>query len=140
MREVTELSEDARAVRDHFLQAWPDFERVQEMALELIRMVRNQQEVEFDAWLDRVKSCSVQSLQNFAVGLEREMDAVKAALSLSWSKRSRPPGASWDQEWANGGRGESDQVGETHDVRTSFSAVAAKDGCAGRVISSDHQK
>ena len=83
MREEAELSEDTRAVRNRFLRAWPDLKRVQGLALELIRMVRNRQEVGFDAWLERVKSCSVLALQNFAVGLEREVDAVKAALSLS---------------------------------------------------------
>jgi transposase len=85
MREEAELSDDARAIRDCFLRAWPELERVQGLALELIRMVRNRQEAGFDAWLQRVKSCSVQALQAFAVGLERETDAVRAALSSCWS-------------------------------------------------------
>jgi transposase len=85
MREEAELSEDARAVRDRFLRAWPELERVQGLALELIRMVRNRQKLGFDDWLLRVKSCSVHALVGFAMGLEREVDAVKAALSLEWS-------------------------------------------------------
>jgi transposase len=43
------------------------------------------QETGFDDWLERLKASAIQELESFAVGLEREKGAVRAALSLPWS-------------------------------------------------------
>ncbi len=119
LREGTELSDDARGVRDRFLLAWPELEHVQRLALDLVRMVRVRQDSGFDGWLERLKASAVQELESFAVGLEREKEAVRAALSLPWSKREQPVSdparqvrfgikkvLSCEQERASGGRSE----------------------------------
>jgi len=39
----------------------------------------------FDGWLEEMENCGVKKLQNFALGLLQDYDAVKAALSCEWS-------------------------------------------------------
>ena len=39
----------------------------------------------FDGWLEEMENCRVKKLQNFALGLRQDYDAVKIALSCEWS-------------------------------------------------------
>ena len=39
----------------------------------------------FQDWLERARSCGVETLQTFAAGLRQDGAAVRAALSLPWS-------------------------------------------------------
>jgi transposase len=39
----------------------------------------------FEAWLRQAKDCGVRAVETFAVGLEQDGDAVRAALALPWS-------------------------------------------------------
>ena len=43
-----------------------------------------------EPWLVEAKANEIRVVQDFVVGLERELPAIKAAFSLAWSKRSRP--------------------------------------------------
>lgn len=38
-----------------------------------------------DPWLDQTEHCGIRKLENFAVGLRQDYDAVEAALSYEWS-------------------------------------------------------
>ena len=49
-------------------------------------MLRERQGQQLDAWLKQVGEQGVAELQSFAQGLQRDYDAVKAGLTLSWSQ------------------------------------------------------
>ena len=40
----------------------------------------------FEDWLERARSCGVETLRTFAAGLRQDGAAVRAALSLPWSR------------------------------------------------------
>ena len=49
------------------------------------QMLRDRDAKAFDSWLSAALACGIAELKNFAVGLQRDYAAVKAALSLEWS-------------------------------------------------------
>nr|WP_165423032.1 ISL3 family transposase [Ktedonosporobacter rubrisoli] len=49
-------------------------------------MLRERQGERLDTWLKQVESQEVAELKNFARGLQKDYDAVKAGLTLSWSQ------------------------------------------------------
>ena len=49
-------------------------------------MLRERQGARLDAWLAQVEAQEVTELKNFARGLRKDYDAVKAGLTLSWSQ------------------------------------------------------
>ena len=48
-------------------------------------MLRERQGERLDAWLEKVEEQGPPELKNFAQGLKRDYDAVKAGLTLEWS-------------------------------------------------------
>lgn len=48
-------------------------------------MVRNLEGEKLEGWLEEAEACSVPAMQRFAVGLKKDLDAVKAGLAESWS-------------------------------------------------------
>jgi transposase len=48
-------------------------------------MLRERQGERLDAWLEKVEAQGLAELKNFAQGLKRDYDAVKAGLTLEWS-------------------------------------------------------
>ena len=48
-------------------------------------MLRNRQAEMLPDWLNQARESSINALKRFATGLENDLSAVTAALSLSWS-------------------------------------------------------
>ncbi len=48
-------------------------------------MVRDRQSEKLNQWIADAKNSSIAQLKQFARGLERDYEAVKAGLSLQWS-------------------------------------------------------
>ena len=78
----------------------PDVPKARTLALEFQRLMREKDVKALDAWFTAVKASFLSDITSFVVSLERERKPLEAAITEVWSKRSRPPGASWDQEWA----------------------------------------
>ncbi|WP_449421288.1 transposase [Rhodocytophaga rosea] len=55
------------------------------MAQSFIDMVKNKQVEELDTWIARAKESGIAQLKQFASGLQRDYQAVHAALSMEWS-------------------------------------------------------
>ncbi len=55
------------------------------LAREFAAIIRDQQAERLDEWLQAARECGVQIWSNFAAGLDRDYDAVRAALLLKWS-------------------------------------------------------
>jgi len=78
------LSEVQRALwerlRQHAGLAW-----LQRMVSQFATIVRERRPADLDAWLIACHTRPIPELHNFALGLERDDAAVRAALSLPWS-------------------------------------------------------
>jgi transposase len=56
-----------------------------ELITDFTTMLRERQGERLDAWLQKVEEQGPPELKNFAQGLKRDYDAVKAGLTLEWS-------------------------------------------------------
>ncbi len=78
------LTDDERALwerlRQHDERAW-----VQGTVARFTALVRERDAAAYDAWLADCHAGSVPELRNFAASLEKDGDAVRAALTLPWS-------------------------------------------------------
>ncbi|MCL4489706.1 MAG: transposase [Chloroflexi bacterium] len=48
-------------------------------------MIRERRGDQLDSWLEKAEASTLPDLRNFATGLRRDYDAVRAGLSLPWS-------------------------------------------------------
>ncbi|MBA2713362.1 MAG: transposase [Rubrobacteraceae bacterium] len=48
-------------------------------------MVRDLEGEKLDEWLDEAEACEAPAMRNFAVGLKKDLDAVRAGLTEEWS-------------------------------------------------------
>jgi transposase len=56
-----------------------------ELITDFTTMLRERQGERLDAWLQKVETQGIVELKNFAQGVKRDYDAVKAGLTLEWS-------------------------------------------------------
>lgn len=66
-------------------EGYPKLEKTINLAREFASMIRQRQQDELDAWLERADESGYQIWHNFATGLWRDHTAVEAALRLNWS-------------------------------------------------------
>jgi len=55
------------------------------LAQDFARIIRHHLLNDFDPWLSRATSSSITALSNFAAGIERDYEAVRAAIETDWS-------------------------------------------------------
>ncbi len=55
------------------------------LATDFVAMVRNREAGRLDEWLQKAADCPVATLRSLSKGIQRDYDAVKAALSYSYS-------------------------------------------------------
>ena len=85
LRRAEDLSEVERAFITHVRDTCPSIGSVYSLAQRFLTMVRQRQKELLPAWIEEAKGCGVIMLAGFAKGLEQDLAAVEAALSLSWS-------------------------------------------------------
>jgi transposase len=56
-----------------------------ELVTDFTTMLRERQGERLDAWLEKVEAQAIAELKNFALGVKRDYEAVKAGLTLEWS-------------------------------------------------------
>jgi transposase len=69
----------------HHIRQDADVEMVYGLAQQFLRLVRQRQPMAFEPWLTACLTSGIPDLQTFATGLQREREAVMAALTLPWS-------------------------------------------------------
>lgn len=84
LHEPKKLDGTDMLVLEH-LRSDPMVAEAHDLAQELQRLVRQRQPELFDQWLERCARAAAAELQNFAFGMRREEDAIRAALSEPWS-------------------------------------------------------
>ncbi len=66
-------------------EADQEIQEAHELVTDFTSMLRERQGERLDAWLEKVETQGIGELKNFAQGLKRDYDAVKAGLTLEWS-------------------------------------------------------
>ena len=85
VRAPEDLSEEQVIQRDELCAGCPDAAVAYPLAQRFMIMIRERQADFLDSWLNDVENSGISTLRNFATGLRRDYEAVKAALSFEWS-------------------------------------------------------
>lgn len=85
VRVPSELKDDEKPLLENLLELCAPVKTAYDLAQDFGAMVRERKSGELTDWICRAKASGVAELKNFATGLERDYDAVKAGLSLAWS-------------------------------------------------------
>jgi len=57
-----------------------------QLVQDFMKMVRERQADRLNTWMQAARACGIKEMRSFVAGIERDYDAVKAGLSLSWSQ------------------------------------------------------
>jgi transposase len=66
-------------------EADQEIQQAYELVRDFTTMLRERQGERLDAWLEKVEAQGIAELKNFALGVKRDYEAVKAGLILEWS-------------------------------------------------------
>lgn len=80
-----QLTQDQQALALHIAHLNLDIEQMASEAQSFVQMLRQHLVDSLDPWLDRTLHSTVRELRTFARGIQRDYQAVKAALALPWS-------------------------------------------------------
>ena len=80
-----QLTEDEKRVRSALCEAQASIATARALANDFRDLLRSRNGTGLDAWLATAKSSGVSELRQFALSLERDYAAVKAAFDLSYS-------------------------------------------------------
>lgn len=79
------LDEEEKKIIQHLRRSSNQINNAYELAQSFQKMVRERTADEFENWLGQAEKSIVPGMKNFAVGLKRDYQAVKMALSQPWS-------------------------------------------------------
>ena len=82
---VDELTNDQHYQAQHIADLHPDITLMVAEAQAFAAMLRQRTVEAFDGWLQRTRQSSLRELRTFARGIQRDYNAVKAALELPFS-------------------------------------------------------
>lgn len=85
VRIPSDLKEDEKPLLENLLEQCAPVKTVYALAQDFGTMVRERKSQELNVWIGHAKASGIAELKNFAIGLERDHDAVKAGLSLARS-------------------------------------------------------
>jgi len=85
VRKKDALNPDQCAYLDRLLETSDDFKRLYELSQQFWDIVKEKRRWDFPDWLLKAKSCGLAELRNFALGLQKDIAAVEAALTHEWS-------------------------------------------------------
>ncbi len=79
------LTDDDRSALRHMVQIDPQAGLVRSLVQDFIEMVNNRHPSALSPWLKAVSESQIRTLQRFADGLRKDINAVRASLELPWS-------------------------------------------------------
>jgi transposase len=85
LRPQEDLGEADITYRETVCRLSPELALASTLSYQFVQMVRERQCEELPTWLHGAKTCSLEEFRRFASGLEKEYDALAAALSEQWS-------------------------------------------------------
>jgi transposase len=84
-RPFEELSAADASYRQAVCQLSPALTKAASLARSFVEMVHERKSESLDAWLEQARASPLQELHRFALGLDKEYAAVRAAVSEPWS-------------------------------------------------------
>jgi transposase len=78
-------SPDAQTYVDHLTQVDPSIAQAYQLSQAFLTLVRERRGDELDAWMTAATHSRIETLARFAHGLQEDLAAVKAGLTLPWS-------------------------------------------------------
>jgi len=85
LRDPKKLEAEERNYLQQVLAHSPEITSLRDLAQQFSRMVKEKKAADFAAWADQVAESGIAALKSFATGLERDREAVLAALTYDWS-------------------------------------------------------
>jgi transposase len=85
-RSPEDLTQEDQAKRTRLLEVSEEVRRVHTLLQAFQEMVRQRQPERLRAWMQEANQSGIAELKSFVAGIERDYDAVKAALRLPWSQ------------------------------------------------------
>ena len=85
MRKQEKLSEEQKEYLERLCGADEALADVRCLTQEFAKMVRNLEGEKLDGWLKEAEACSAPAMRNFAAGLRKDLAAVRAGLTETWS-------------------------------------------------------
>jgi transposase len=81
-----DLTDEERADLDRLLQASEEVRAIRSLLHKFLNMVRQRKDERLRPWMEAALTSDIPELKSFVAGIERDYDAVKAALRLPWSQ------------------------------------------------------
>jgi transposase len=85
-RERKDLDQEEQAQLDQLLTVSPEVRTVHALLHMFLLLVRERKHQRLRLWMEEASKSGVAELKSFVAGIERDYDAVKAALRLPWSQ------------------------------------------------------
>ena len=85
MKDPEDLVAEERDELRQIVKQSAKLQAVYQLAQTFVSMLVQQTSDGFDAWLVSMENCGIKKLQNFAISLQQDYDAVKASLVYDWS-------------------------------------------------------
>ena len=85
-RKRDDLEKDELARLEQLLNLSPEVQTVYALLQAFLKIVRERKHKELRPWMEQAIRSGIPELKSFVVGIERDYDAVYAALRLPWSQ------------------------------------------------------
>ena len=85
MRREEKLSREQKEYLERLCDAEEVLADARRLTQNFAKMVRNLEGDKLDGWLDEAEVCAAPAMRNFATGLKKDLDAVRAGLTEKWN-------------------------------------------------------
>ena len=85
MRREEKLSEEQKAYLGRLCDSDPALADARRLTQEFAKMVRDLEAEKLDGWLEEAEACGAPAMRSFAAGLRKDLAAVRAGLTETWS-------------------------------------------------------
>jgi transposase len=85
-RDKDHLNQKEQTQLDQLLQHSPEVQMIHDLLQAFLDMMRKRKPERLRAWMQAASKSGIAELKSFVAGVERDYDAVKAALRLPWSQ------------------------------------------------------
>lgn len=85
MRREEKLNKEQKEYLKRLCDADESLADTRKLTQEFAKMIRDLEGEKLDGWLEEAEACSVPAMGRFAIGLKKDLDAVRAGLTERWS-------------------------------------------------------
>ncbi len=85
-RDRKDLNQEEQTQLDQILKLSPEVQVIHDLLHAFLDMMRERKHEQLRSWMEQANKSGIAELKSFVAGVERDYDAVKAALRLPWSQ------------------------------------------------------